>query len=197
MEYPKLSEPSSFNVVGDQLLVSDPCYSGDAIIDSVKPGQWNAGVLKSDEGAWGIRVAELIAVHADYQFESVLSGVPKLDWVRNGSVGVDSGQMSITEAGKLSGQDGHEEWYEMVCDITLDKSQWGVLPNGVVSSSGYGDGGYGVYIAENDKGETIGVAVVFISDDEDVDDPDNDEPCDEEDELLPRPDIDLEEEELD
>jgi hypothetical protein len=41
-----------------------------------------------------------------------------------------------------------------------------VLPNGVVSSSGFGDGSYDVFGYKDAYGEYVAFAVVFIYDDE-------------------------------
>ena len=60
-----------------------------------------------------------------------------------------------------------EQWYHACCKITLDKPEnWGVLPNGVVSSSGLGDGSYDVYGIKNAEGEYVAFRVVFIDLDE-------------------------------
>ena len=45
----------------------------------------------------------------------------------------------------------------------MGSEQWGVLPNGVVSSSGYGDGSYRVYGQKNKDGEYVAFEVVFIT----------------------------------
>lgn len=59
------------------------------------------------------------------------------------------------------------DWYEMCCDKTLSNENAGVIPGGVVSSSGYGDGGYDAFIAKNSNGQVIGVKIVFLLEEED------------------------------
>ena len=56
------------------------------------------------------------------------------------------------------------EWYNHCCDITLSWPCAGVLPYGVVSSSGFGDGGYPAVMHCNENGETDFICVVFIVD---------------------------------
>jgi hypothetical protein len=41
-----------------------------------------------------------------------------------------------------------------------------VVPFGVVSVSGCGDGGYSAYVKRNSKGEAVAVKIVFIGEDE-------------------------------
>jgi hypothetical protein len=52
----------------------------------------------------------------------------------------------------------------------LGDEQWGVLPNGVVSSSGLGDGSYDVFGYKDENNEYVAFVVVFIYDDENDDD---------------------------
>lgn len=75
----------------------------------------------------------------------------------------------------------NEKWYSMCCgktlgvltepgeyekdDMMIKSYQGGIVPYGCVSRSGYGDGGYPVYVMKvND--EVVGIKVVFISDEE-------------------------------
>jgi hypothetical protein len=62
-----------------------------------------------------------------------------------------------------------DSWYRSVCNLTLSDEQWGVIPNGVVSTSGIGDGSYFGEIERNGMGEVVSVNVIFLSDDEDED----------------------------
>lgn len=65
------------------------------------------------------------------------------------------------------------DWYEMCCDKTLGNQSAGTIPGGVVSSSGFGDGGYTAYCAKDDVGQIIAVKVVFI-DESDMENEDED-----------------------
>jgi hypothetical protein len=61
-------------------------------------------------------------------------------------------------------------WYHACCKITLDKPEsWGALPNGVVSSSGFGDGSYTVYGIKDAYGQYAAFRVVFIEPEEEDD----------------------------
>lgn len=170
----------SFESTTGVFVVSDPCYdlgtwcAGE--LKNVKNGTWNAIVRKSDEGDWGIRCAEIIAYH-----ESVgETDLEKLDWkLTDIYVGVDSGQAGffdkdlfkngdiITKDPKfgLGGTDSGDRWYSACCDITLSEESAGVLPGGVVSSSGYGDGGYECFIVQLGE-EVVAAKIVFIGEEE-------------------------------
>ena len=59
-----------------------------------------------------------------------------------------------------------DTWYRACSDLTLSDEQWGVLPNGVVSSSGFGDGSYQVFGYKDAYDKYVAFAVVFIEDEE-------------------------------
>jgi hypothetical protein len=67
-----------------------------------------------------------------------------------------------------------DAWYGACCHLTLGEENWGVLPNGVVSSSGYGDGSYAVTGIKNDEGEYVAFCIVFIGNDDEEDNDDLD-----------------------
>lgn len=141
--------------LSNEVVISDPCYNEDtwctAEFDNVKPGTYRCKALLVDEGDWGIRVAELIAVHTDN-----MKVINKLV----ARVGVDSGQMGIYDNNYFSSTRDNEEWYENVCQITNEDA--GCLEDkAVVSLSGYGDGMYDVLVAK-EKGIITGFKVKFI-----------------------------------
>jgi hypothetical protein len=174
----------SFEVKSGVMVCTDPCYTIDppiwcmGIIENVKNGTWVASIETSDEGQWGERIATLEVRHADFK-DTNLKFVDELPFTG----GVDSGQFGFFDKefyrndesakdlpkygfGNEFDKESGDIWYRACCDLTLGKEQWGVLPNGVVSSSGYGDGSYGVYGERNAEGEYIAFKVVFIWGDE-------------------------------
>ena len=56
--------------------------------------------------------------------------------------------------------EGGDIWYGHMCDRTLSDTQWGTYDNGVVSSSGFGDGTYNLLVAKH-KGQIVGIAIDF------------------------------------
>lgn len=163
--------------MGTQAIISDPCYKKEAdynrcqlVIDTV-PGRWAAWVDLSDEGYRGTRVAALLAWSLDY--EGLVYPVLAVD----GEVCVDSGQMSIVSLDAYEGSndswDDPETFYGNACELTLAEGAFGGLlrsGRGVVSSSGFGDGGYRVMMRRNREGAAIWICVIFIEEDDSGDD---------------------------
>lgn len=91
-------------------------------------------------------------------------------------VGVDSGQAGFFDLEMYQTVKKEaaveEKFYDEICDLTLDDKGWGVHPTGVVSSSGYGDGGYTCLVRRNDEGKAIEAIIVYLAqydeDDSDV-----------------------------
>ena len=167
-------ELGSFEMVSDRMAVSDPCYDTDVWcrgeLEGVLPGIWEASVVKRDEGDWGMRTAKLIAVHEDYADSDV-----ELMALAPFEVGVDSGQAGLFDAHHyrddavvaepdtaVNGNDPGALWYMRCCHLTLTKLAAGVLPYGVVSSSGFGDGSYDCFYGTNSDGKIVRVEIEFI-----------------------------------
>ena len=172
---------NNFEVKSGVMVCSDPCYSLDTwcmgIVENVKNGTWLSSIETSDEGDWGVRIATLEVRHNDFK-DTNLKFVDELLFTG----GVDSGQFGFFDKEFYRNDESAKDlpkydfssdfdksgdiWYLACCDLTLGKEQWGVLPNGVVSSSGYGDGSYGVFGEKNAEGEYVAFKVVFIWGDE-------------------------------
>ena len=169
----KVKELGSFECKTGTFVVSDPCY-GEAVwcrgeLTNVRKGKWQAFAIIEDKGDWAGRVVQLHAAHEETRpvfAEGSIEG-KKADFV----VGVDSGQAGIFDKdhykGGHSGDKECDDWYKLCCDKTLSEAQAGVIPFGVVSSSGYGDGSYACHyrIGEN-SGEIERVWISFIDEDE-------------------------------
>ena len=159
--------PGDMTVLGDfemtspTMRASDPCYDRDVwccgTFDNCKLGTWEAGVLMLDEGDLGNRVAVLAARHKETGPDFTSIRDPKIylglaSWTEQPfEVGVDSGPAGLFDEAHYQDDtvfDGMKEpehdygdlWYNHACDITLSRMQAGVMPFGVVSSSGFGDG---------------------------------------------------------
>jgi hypothetical protein len=150
----------SFELKSTFLRVSDPAYEKDTwctgLIGNCIPGKWNACILR-DSGV----IAELIVYESNNDSNSVHWDLTDFD------IGVDSGQCGFYDEDQyVDGNRRHDqdagEFYDSI--LNLDN---GMLPYGVISQSGYGDGLYSCYIAKNSGGFVIAAKVVFISDDED------------------------------
>ena len=178
-----------FEIVSGTIVASDPCYKiptwCQGIIENVRKGTWLAKVDVSDEGAWGMRIASLTVVNKDAlnpQLESKIVDMYSTEPL-NFDGGVDSGQFGFFDkdfyqnddvakgldkadfGDDYDTQDG-DKWYRACAKLTLADESWGVLPNGAVSSSGYGDGSYDVFGIKDENGEYVALSVLYLVEDE-------------------------------
>ncbi len=180
-----------FEVTSGKMVLSDPCYTiptwCQGVVENVKNGIWVTEAIITDQGSWGTRVSSVIALN-----EQELIDNPQLkdnlisggDGLLPFDFGVDSGQLGFFDFehyrndksveglpkfdfGSDFDDESGEAWYRAICNITLANEQWGVLPFGVVSSSGFGDGSYPIFAVTNKQNEYVGFIVVFIDEDED------------------------------
>lgn len=178
--------------LGSEVVVSDPCYQiptwCQAQVDGVLPGTYSTSTKRTSTDGWGNRISYLVCIHDDYCGQA-----GDLKWKRyNAEIGVDSGQAgifskdsyrndSIVDSIGLGDGDvsffgqlpwsemGHnketgEQWYQAMCSRTLGTNQWGTYDEGVVTSSGLGDGSYDLYVAKVNK-KIVGFIIDFGIDD--------------------------------
>jgi len=155
----------------DSAIVSDPCYEYkveehnnplmmtlNLVIPNVKKGTW--GIIlraRSDQHA---RNAELLGIHTSFDDKAL--------WEKIGDIGVDSGQCGIYDIKYYRDNKntiGDIKWYDMNSAITRAPNNYaGAIPNGAVSSSGFGDGIYDVYVIKSPDLQIVGIKVIFIDD---------------------------------
>lgn len=170
--------------LGNKVIVTDPCYSlgtwCTAVIEDVLPGKYETGCEMSDEGNWGNRVAEIIAIHEKYG----LNHYETLNWkMTEDDIGVDSGQAGIFDYEHYKSEKEKDEEFESTHSCEIDNPNWhygrcciatndsnktGEIDNkGYVSQSGFGDGSYDLYIGRDDDQNIVGFRLVFINGEED------------------------------
>jgi hypothetical protein len=171
-------------ILGTEVMVSDPCYTEptwcQVKLKNVKPGKYCAFHKEYDAGDWGVRSSMIMVIHEEHILD-------QLKWkLQPGEVGVDSGQagifsyetyrkdgieMDIPSVGydgknfdwldSISREDEvGEDWYKKMCKITLSEIGWGTYSNGIVSRSGFGDGGYQLFTAKSGR-KIVAMAVDF------------------------------------
>lgn len=178
-----------FDQCSDNILVSDPGYEfslenycQDAwelniLLTNVLKGEWHCWVKKD---SLTNRNAELISIHVNQLNGDILKTDTTDFWtkIEDKVVCVDYGQAGIydmthfkdnNDVGEYEifvdeNSDQREAWYSMNCAVTQKLEHFaGTIPYGVVSSSGYGDGMYDLFVArKNDK--VVGIKIVFIDD---------------------------------
>jgi len=160
-----------FKVESGELLISDPCYDLPVeefmqLLVKAENGYWQTKVNIKDN-----RISELIAEKIDVEDEE--------DYRVIGTIAVDSGQAGIfdyrnykdddvidyepnIDFGDHRGNGDGELWYRACAAKTLNTEEnYGVIPFGVVSESGYGDGRYEVSAkVKDDKATTIKIKYI-------------------------------------
>ncbi len=175
----------AFELPSGRAIVSDPAY-GDAsamIRDTldVRAGTWASIVRISDEHDMGTRAAELLVFHRDADADA-------LSWRDAGfMVGVDSGTAGVFDihsfrddadssaeakatSAKSPGKAG-DTWYEsyVMEGLASRRNHAIALRSGVISASGFGDGGYKCLVGEGTTGKIEGIRIVFIGEGKDGD----------------------------
>lgn len=174
------------------VVISDPCYEFN--VDEYKKGldimkyfpkqyvmigEWNGYVKYDDESG---RVAILRTSHSSITDEETNN----MEWqLCKGTLGVDSGQLGVFDSKYFKDDnivgdyplakyitnlnEKGQRFYAMCCQQTYDeknpKKRAGIIPFGVVSSSGYGDGCYNYSVIKK-NGIICGFEIVFIDPDE-------------------------------
>lgn len=165
-------------VVSSKIVASDPCYELDiwcaSVIDGVLNGNYNAYIETSNEGEWGKRVAKLRIIHEEYDGKVIPTEYDT-------SCAVDGGTFCFADHdyyAKHHENNLDEEWYdENVCDM-CDEDGWMVDDACAISSSGFGDGMYEVYIGREKNGYVVCAEVIFIDDEEEDEwDEEDDDEC--------------------
>jgi len=175
----------TFELTMPTIRVSDPCYEkglcGSEILENCLTGTWEAGVDYQEKrvGALAIRhktSGPQFSVFNNANYNSRVKSAPFFAAVDSGQCGffddvhyrdamVCAGVKYPFEGDK-SKDFGHP-WYTLCSQITLDTEMAGVIPYGVVSSSGFGDGNYEVFVTRDRNGYINGAAILFICEDED------------------------------
>ena len=152
------------------VVVCDPCYEGEAGVRlKIKPSEYDVSILKDDN----MNGAILATAVGTYISES--------DWeeYEKDTISVDSGQAGIFDWDTFNTdkvvdnfdnlpfeeKNSISKFYPFVSNLTLNTDEGaGCYSKGCISSSGYGDGLYNLYLAKKD-GIIIGLMIVFIEDD--------------------------------
>ncbi len=156
-----IKELGTFEISSGKVRVCDPCYNRTVdvpIMEDVLPGKYIAEIAFIDTGKYGIRVGKLSIWHEDYT--NVAPKIPAS--VR---VGVDSGQAGFYDDQFYPiDQDkvAIDEFYDKACELTLSEDCGGIIDNfGAVSSTGYGDGEYVLYIGLISEGWIVSAMIDF------------------------------------
>jgi hypothetical protein len=172
-----------FQCDNGKLFVTDPCYSRETIetgrigvtLDAVKTGVWWAVFRNSV--TYPERVAELSIIHESIYPPTEPLKLDKYEQDGWWGLGVDTGQAGFFAQkhypeGDVTGDyDDRSTFYGMCCFITCDTpNRAGIIASspttgcGVVSSSGWGDGLYDLYLSKDDDGNVCAARIDFLVD---------------------------------
>jgi hypothetical protein len=180
----KMKRQDIVNFESGQVVVSDPCYNlpisgpeGYQGIINLEPGKYIVNISYIND-----RISELEILKKGF------NGSTRWEELIHDDICVDSGQCGFfdtdyyqkdqyyTNLDRISSIIIREDepFYSICSDRTLSEDQWGIIPHGVVSSSGYGDGSYSLYGIYDKKNtdinrKLIGAALVFIDDIDEID----------------------------
>lgn len=186
----------NFKIESNRMVLSDPCYE-----HPKNGGVWCQGIANVVNGIWEAdieeingRISKLYAYNLNAAIDdpTIKSRIEKFGGTPLAfTAGVDSERFGFfdydmyrnDESAKdlpksnfgddFDTNDG-DSWYRACCELTLSDEAWGVIPFGVVSRSGFGDGSYQVTGIKNSNSEYVALSIVFIKENED-DDYDNEE----------------------
>ena len=161
-----------FETTSGKLRVCDPCYNKSiksvAVLEVLK-GKYLATVgIKENMDGFGERVNWLEICHQDYLDVEANQLMPDVD------VGVDSGQAGFfddehyPDGGSTGDFEDLNSFYGKACNLTLQDEQGGIIDSfGVVSSSGYGDGVYELYVGRNSANQIVSARINFWNEEAD------------------------------
>ena len=159
-----------FETTSGKIRVCDPCYNKGvkSAVLKVLPGKYIATAeIKEITNGFGERVNWLSICHQDYSRVAANQLMPEVD------VGVDSGQAGFFDEehypdGESTGDyEDLNSFYGKACSITLQDEKGGIIDNfGVVSSSGYGDGVYDLYVGKNSENQIVSAGIKFLNEED-------------------------------
>jgi hypothetical protein len=172
----------SFELKGNQLIVSDPCYPvEDAfdesdilswVLEPAKSGEWESTVFFTED----FTITKLMVCHRDVELGS--------EWIETGkNIGVDSAMAGIFDASVFGRDEAISYEVKNIYEIDMDEEgmkyyvacsdiiatsddEAGIVAGGTVSMSGIGDGYYPVFVQYNDQNEIVAVLLEFYIEDE-------------------------------
>lgn len=156
--------PLNFEVSSGQLFVADPAYvehTDGGTLENVKNGTWHA-VAVLDGCA---DVALLAAYHSSENVDFDRDTFPLGTEVREFSICVDSATAGIFDLGehaKSVARDPEAIHNAVLATLETTRSPIDILPFGVYSDTGLGDGQYVCYSKRDDDGRVVAVWIDFM-----------------------------------
>lgn len=160
----------------DKVVVTDPCYCyepnqrGIVLLENVQAGDYKCCVLYNKEN----RVKEAIILHESlsiYEQEGFL-------WLQEGFIKVDAAiagviNYSLHEEMRRCKNRNEKKWedkyYKEICELSSKDETFIFKDNSFITSTGWGDGRYEVYVTKNDD-KILGIKIIYDEDEEEFED---------------------------
>ncbi|MEI2467796.1 SMI1/KNR4 family protein [Niallia taxi] len=164
----------SFTVNSDRLVITDPFYEmGEdelqIVLSEVKKGVWTSSISYTDDEV----VKSLFVFHGEKPPSGKWHKHKKMIAVDSAQAGVfdfDSYgkdeiiQNEVENIQNIELKEYGSKYYIACCDAVSSIFQGGIIPNGAVAMSGYGDGMYPVHLKYNISKQIVGVKIDFEED---------------------------------
>lgn len=161
----------SFEISSNAIRATDPCYDPDTkcahTIENVKNGIWQSYVEYDFSDKYTISCLYIRHEHYNVHDNDIT------DFITD-DIGVDSGQAGFYDLFEYLNNHGGEfddlnSFYGKCCNCTNMMPNARTIEFGVTSSSGYGDGGYSLFVKKDENNNVIAAKIVFIQEDENED----------------------------
>lgn len=167
----KKHNPIKINSRG--IIVADPCYNKSVHcilkLRNVLKGMYNTYYSLSELKGWGTRIKDLIILHdsIDFDVNTLCNFMLNKEYIDD--ISVDSGTAGFFNNDYYNKHHYNDsiddDWYEeYICEKLgqIDVFEGKCF----ISSSGLGDGSYGVYALYNEDNKIIGVQIEYLCDEE-------------------------------
>ncbi|MFP7486303.1 hypothetical protein SFC65_19255 [Priestia filamentosa] len=172
----------TFEIKGEQLIVSDPCYEIECATDPdddlswaltpAKSGEWEASIYEGED----ISVDKLMVCYKGYKPNSEWIDIRKEVAVDSASAGIFDGSIygkdesipyKVENVYEIDIPEEGLKYYVACCDVIAKaEEEAGLVPGGVVSTSS-GDGYFPIFVQYNEQEEIVAVLLDFYGEEED------------------------------
>lgn len=157
--------------LGVKVMISDPTYRIGTwcthTVENMKPGTYTCYAVVADEKSYGLhsegRIAEQYVLFGETTIEDFNE-----DYIPLCDIGVDSATAGVFDFEffeSIQEEQKRERWYGLIEGLVHEEIEYwtaGTMENkGVITSTGYGDGGYDVFALVK-EGQVVGLNIVFM-----------------------------------
>jgi hypothetical protein len=148
---------NTINITSSRVVVTDPSYENAknmckakrlTLCLPVKNGEYNVYIKRQLFGRMGMRNKNLVIQHKNYK--------GPINKKKAGSIGVDAAAAGIYD------YDRFDKNWEKKVEYQMKSKYYSFSPDGITATSGIGDGGYDVYVANDESKKIVYIEIDFI-----------------------------------